>query len=276
MAGSTFVDLTDDPPLQRDFIDLTTNGVEETGSSGMKKISKFKVDSSDGLSILESPPAIKENSNSMLRFAFKSSTGKSQPLVPKPSYTSNVGNDKSHLNSTRSNVNSDTLASTAQTPKAQSEEATQTSNRLSSERSDGNVQILETPPQVNPPEIAVNGGLESHQKSELDDQAVADKKDNHETLIKFEAIRYDFESLEASLEAYKASLQKILADVYNRHKPHVQVGPLTVNAIFGSIKTNVVQAQSVRSARYKVWEKNDHTSHYLNTKGKANIAICQY
>ena len=233
MAGSTFVDLTDDAPLKKAYIDLTANGAEGTSNSVMKKTSRLKGDPSDGLSILDNPPSTKENSNPRLRFAFKSSSGKNQPLTPKSNFASKVGKDKTHLNGTRRNVNGDVVAPTMQLPKAQPEEALQNSDRLSPERSDDKrAQIPETPPRINPPESTVSGELETRQKLELDDQAFAVKKDILETLTKFETIRYDFASLEASLDAYKASLQKILANVYNKHRLHVQVGALTLKALF--------------------------------------------
>ena len=261
MVGSTFVDLTDDAPLQRNYVDLTTNCLEETGNSVKREISKFKDDSSDGLSILDNPPVSKDNANSRLRFAFKSAGGKSQPPVPKSSFTSKVSKDKSHTNGTRKSVNGDKALPITPIIEPQPEEALQVSDRLSPEPSENKRdQIPENPPQLGISGMVVKGIPESELiMLGIDDQVVNQAKRKSESPTGSETIRYDFESLEASLEVYKVSLQKVLADVYNKHQSHVQVRASKPNLIFGVISADATQVQSFRNARDKFGEKNDHT-----------------
>ena len=221
MAGSTFVDLTDEKPPKRDFIDLTASCEEELNNSAMDKTNQPKANLSNDLSTLDNPPEAKVNSTAKARFAFKSSSAKGQPPVPKPGLAPKIDKDQPNANGTHQGPKVESIKSLAESLKAQPIlQACDPDHPL---RDDKKTQVPETPPKVTAPNPVIPESSSSIENPNSKFQELVDNGNNLEMPSNFEEVQYDVQSLEVSLEAYKTSLQTVLALVHNKHQTHVQV-----------------------------------------------------
>ena len=212
------MDLTSEKRPKSNFIDLTTDYGEEPNKSATNKMGQPKANISE----LDNPSESKVNPSSKPRFAFKSSSAKSQPLIPKPGLTHKTKRDQPGANGLQREFKPDHTKPLIEPVKAQYEHQNGHPDP-SLLPDDKKTQVPETPPKAAVLNPAISSNSKPLKNPASQNQELIGSKSRQESPSGYEVAQYDVESLEVSLEAYKNSLQNVLARVYNKHQTHVQV-----------------------------------------------------